>query len=380
MEFTATFTVWAVNLTGIPVLREGLYFFIPSGVFEVARACSGIRYILATITLSTLYAYLAFGSLRKRVLFLALAIVVPIVANALRAYGIVIIAHLSEMRFAVGADHLLYGWVFFGLVMALLFWIGNKFRDDHVDVGRSLSGGDTGARQVPALNTGKVIPVLGLALLCIALGPTLLWRTSIMSVQESDSVASIPFFAEGWRLISASDPEWRPVFFGASTEMLGKYTDGEHFVDLALLQYEGQIQGGEIVNARNSIASVDDWQILFDKQMKLQNRSRAPQKVRSVFLVNPVSRRLIWYWYDVNGQSSVSSLGVKILEGKNFVLGRSRVSSLLAVSVRIDESEDNAQRVLNRFLDMAIPSIERCIRQPASTPACVRAEQDEADL
>ena len=41
-----------------------------------------------------------------------LSIVVPIVANGGRAYMIVMIGHLSGMKLAVGADHLVYGWVF----------------------------------------------------------------------------------------------------------------------------------------------------------------------------------------------------------------------------------------------------------------------------
>jgi len=39
---------------------------------------------------------------------------VPIIANWLRAYMIVMIGHLSGNKLAVGVDHLIYGWLFFG--------------------------------------------------------------------------------------------------------------------------------------------------------------------------------------------------------------------------------------------------------------------------
>jgi exosortase len=42
MEWTADFTVGALRLFGIPVLREGLYFSTSSGSFYVAEACSGV--------------------------------------------------------------------------------------------------------------------------------------------------------------------------------------------------------------------------------------------------------------------------------------------------------------------------------------------------
>src|SRR6185436_11887525 len=129
MEWTADFTVAALRLTGIPVYREGTYFAIPSGEWSVAEACSGLRYLIASVTVGVLFAYLTYRAWWKRALFLALSVIVPIVANFLRAYMIVMIGHLSGMNLAVGVDHFIYGWVFFGVVIGLLFWLGWFWRD-----------------------------------------------------------------------------------------------------------------------------------------------------------------------------------------------------------------------------------------------------------
>ncbi len=130
INLTADFTVWAVQATGIPVLRNGTRFELPTGSWSVVEACSGVRYLISSFTLGCLYAYLTYRSLPKRLLFVAVSIVVPIVANGLRAYMIVMIGHLSGMELATGVDHLIYGWVFFGLVMLLMFWVGSFWRDD----------------------------------------------------------------------------------------------------------------------------------------------------------------------------------------------------------------------------------------------------------
>ena len=53
----------------------------------------------------------------------------PIVANWLRAYMIVMLGHLSNNRIAVGVDHMIYGWIFFGVVMLLLFWVGSLWQE-----------------------------------------------------------------------------------------------------------------------------------------------------------------------------------------------------------------------------------------------------------
>ena len=123
MDWTADFTVMALRATGVPVLREGRNFAIPSGNWSVVEACSGVRYLIASLVVGTLYAYLTYRTISRRLAFVGLALLVPLIANWLRAYMIVMIGHLSENRLAVGVDHLIYGWVFFGVVMGLLFWI-----------------------------------------------------------------------------------------------------------------------------------------------------------------------------------------------------------------------------------------------------------------
>ena len=54
---------------------------------------------------------------------------VPIVANGLRALGIIVLAHLEGSAAAVETDHIVYGWVFFTLVMMILIAIGMAFTE-----------------------------------------------------------------------------------------------------------------------------------------------------------------------------------------------------------------------------------------------------------
>ena len=44
INFTADFTVSALQLSGIPVYREGTFFSLPTGNWSVVEACSGLRY------------------------------------------------------------------------------------------------------------------------------------------------------------------------------------------------------------------------------------------------------------------------------------------------------------------------------------------------
>ena len=129
IDWTADFTVLAIRASGVPIFREGNSFLIPSGRWSVVEACSGLRYLIASVMVGVLFAYLSYRSAWRRALFILASIAVPIVANWLRAYMIVMLGHLSGNRIAVGVDHLIYGWIFFGLVMALLFLVGSRQRE-----------------------------------------------------------------------------------------------------------------------------------------------------------------------------------------------------------------------------------------------------------
>ena len=109
MQVTADITVTALKWTGVPVFRQGMLLSIPGGDFEVARACSGLNYLMTGVVLGTLYAYLTYTDWRKRVAFVAVTVAVLIVANGIRAYLTVAIAHWSDMRYGTGYDHIVFG-------------------------------------------------------------------------------------------------------------------------------------------------------------------------------------------------------------------------------------------------------------------------------
>ena len=117
---TASNAVTMLRWTGVPVLSDGLYITIPEGKFVVAEACSGVRFLIATVCLGYYFAYIAYTSLLRRAVFVVAAILAPIAANSLRVYGVIMIGHWSDMKYAVGADHLLYGWFFFVAILFLL--------------------------------------------------------------------------------------------------------------------------------------------------------------------------------------------------------------------------------------------------------------------
>jgi exosortase len=72
-----------------------VFITAPGGYFEVAEACSGVKFLIAMVAYGTLVANVCFRSWPRRAAFMAMALVVPILANGVRAWGTVFIAGRS---------------------------------------------------------------------------------------------------------------------------------------------------------------------------------------------------------------------------------------------------------------------------------------------
>ena len=127
-RFTAAFSIIGLDLLGIPNYSDGFIIETPAGTFFVAEACAGLRFLIAAIAFGVFYSLLTYTTLTRRLAFIALSIVVPIVANGLRALGIVVLGQVLGSAQAAAADHIVYGWVFFSVVMLLLIGVGQLLR------------------------------------------------------------------------------------------------------------------------------------------------------------------------------------------------------------------------------------------------------------
>ncbi len=128
-SFTAWFIDAGLTLLGIPHFITDMVIEVTSGTFFVAEACAGLRFLIASVAFGVFFALLNYRSPGRRAAFIAVSIIVPIVANGFRALGIVVLGQVLGSAQAAAADHLIYGWVFFSFVMLLLVVAGLPFRE-----------------------------------------------------------------------------------------------------------------------------------------------------------------------------------------------------------------------------------------------------------
>lgn len=127
---------WAVQLLyflRIPALREGNIIHLPETQLFVAEACSGLRSLMALITLAIVFAYFFRRSWIQRVVIVASAIPIAIVVNALRVAATGILTYHFGQKAAEGVIHELQGMITFGGAFLLLLaeaWLLSKIWPD----------------------------------------------------------------------------------------------------------------------------------------------------------------------------------------------------------------------------------------------------------
>ncbi|MFL0356471.1 exosortase A [Erythrobacter sp. GH1-10] len=124
---TADIAIALTHWSGVPATIDGIYIDTPVGLFIVAEACSGVKFLVAMVTLAVLVCFTRFDSWVRRLAFLAASIVIPILANGVRAWGTIYIAQSQGVEFAAGFDHIFYGWIFFAIVVVVLLGAAWRF-------------------------------------------------------------------------------------------------------------------------------------------------------------------------------------------------------------------------------------------------------------
>lgn len=332
MDYTAEFTVSAVRLSGVPVYQEGLHFVVPNGRWSVVEACSGVRYLIASLMVGTLYAYLSYRSLTRRLLFVAAAIVVPVIANWLRAYMIVMLGFLSDNRIATGVDHLLYGWLFFGIVIVLMFWIGGRWREDldPVETPRQPSLAEAGTRRS---GLARLVPLA----LAIVVAPLVLHHVEQSELLHPADVSPVPALtiSAPWQELNAPPVRFKPSFMGYREDSLRHYSDGKHIVSVYVATYADQRPGHELVQSQNALLLPNDphWNRLSEGQ----GPDSGAGHWLGTRMARESTRALVWSGYWINGHLVTNDYVAKSLLVLERLRGQPDTSAFIAVWATADD-------------------------------------------
>jgi EpsI family protein len=332
-----------LNLTGVPAHLQGIFITTPVGYFEVAEACAGVKFLIAMVALGALIANLCFRSWVRRILFMLASLLVPILANGVRAWGTIYVAEGTSVDFAAGFDHIIYGGVFFAVVIALIMGGGWRFFDRRV--------GDPWfdpARLQPQPlqpDTPRYVWRAAGLTAALALAPVL-WAVGVSASgwQEPPAQVALPH-VPGWTRVAAPGTRpWQPHFAGADHLAIGHYrrADGAE-VTLAIALFMRQEEGRELIGfGQGAVAPEGGW--------AWTAAAPAPPNGRAERIASHGDLREVVSFYRVGDSLTGSGMTVKLETMKvRFLGGPQRAVAVLA-SAQAPATGASARPAIDAFL------------------------------
>jgi exosortase A len=336
-ELTTDLAVPLLELTHVPVYRSGLYLEIPEGRFLVAEACSGISFLITSIAFGFIYSYVSFSSLKKRFYFILLSFLVPVIANVLRVYGIILTGHLTDMQHAVGADHLIYGGIFYGIILFILILIGERFRDPSV---ANQSCEESVSQTVN--KEEKKHTALAFIMLIALLGVQQFWLSYIDTSAPQMRPWPVNKILTSLEFKARTQQHLQPQLIDSTLVVEGQLAN-KHLAEMtnrevAVTFYAAYFDevSGELISSQHRLYDDKYWTLVDQSVLQI-----ADKKYNKLILTSQKGQqRMVYYWYLINGQSLISQTKAKLYQSYLKITGNNSAGHLLMLSSPLIDSSD----------------------------------------
>jgi EpsI family protein len=264
--------------------------------------------------------------------------------NWVRVFTVVLAGQLTDMQsYLVRVDHYWFGWLLFGVAMMGFIWF----------TGRGRAAADT-APSPPASQSGAINarPVYVAAVLLAAF-PVSQWLVRVAADQDEFVSRDLPAGKGGWTGPYSAAQDWRPLFHGATSEVLASYRDRDaRAVEVYAVVYLGQRQGAELVGYGNSLLGERGFEQHGESVIATPNG-----KVIETIATDAAGRKsIIWSVYDIGGRAFVEPLRSQLWYGVTALSGRPVASLAAARAVCVPDC-DGAREKLERFFDQMGPQL-----------------------
>ena len=353
VRWTAKFVEMGIQLSGVPIYREGAFFVIPSGNWSIADSCSGIAYLSTCAMLGVLYAWTMYQSMLKRIVFVTGAIIIGIIGNWIRAYLTIIIAHTTDNRL-LRDDHSTFGWILFAIFLFLYFRLGWTWRDKNpqgnIPEQSTLDANQFDLRSREKLSALRVFAVSTATLAALVAWPLL---EKLLSVQQRSQPINIATITpqSGWSTAGKPSVEWTPELQNPSRVRVQTFEKAGGYVDVFIGVFRNQTWDSKLVTVSNQLANSDkhDW-TLADRGTALTELSGQPLEVKTGVLLGRSSRIFAWHWYWVDGAPTGSDVSAKIHQLLARLRGKDDTAAWVEVYSDASASSDAANKTLQEFM------------------------------
>ena len=354
-KITADLAIAMLNLTSIPSYNTGLYIEIPEGKFVVAEACSGIRFFIGSIVFGAVYSHISYQSFGRKLVFMALSIIVPVLANALRVFTIVLIGHYVDMEYASGADHLIYGWVFFAIVLFLLILLGETFREKQTANDGVLQASEASPQADSELT--KTWQPWRLSATSFSVGFLMLlgfgiWQFSLIPGGElNQSQLDRSKLAE-FSVERAQAGSWSPILEGASDYYQSRFNGlSSSRTALQVAWYPENREGHELIASGNAFYDKEFWSVVRTSSLSLKTNTQPFPASLIEITSSGGEKRWVLYWYQLESRALASAIRTKLLQALDVMFtGDGAGAVVILSSAFIDANKDE---VKERLVELA---------------------------
>jgi EpsI family protein len=301
-----------------------------------------VKFLIAMAALGALVANVCYRSWTRRLAFVAVSLAVPILANGIRAWLTIYVAHRTgSVDLAAGFDHVVYGWFFFAIVIAIIMVIGWRFFDRGVND----PWFDPKALQPEAPRGARLNVVVGGLIGLIVAPVAWLFLVGAAGARPVPAEIALPQ-VQGWQIVPQGQGRpWQPHYVGSDRLRLAHYRDARgRTVDLAIVVFASQSEGRELVGFGQGAVEPDTGAWAWTADATAPSGGRA-ERIAS----NGVEREVLSF-YRVGDVLTGSGVEVKIATLKTRLLGGPQRAVAIMVSAEDSAAGVSARPAIDEFL------------------------------
>lgn len=316
VDLTAYVVQSLVRHTEITAFIEGNSIFLPFGEILIASGCSGLRYFIVALFLSSFCGYMYFSKTSHRLLLIMMGAVLALLANWLRVFIIILIAHYSEMQSSLVKEHETLGWIVFMIFMCPLFILNYRYGKERITEG--IVSSDSSNQKKKGLYISGLLFAL-----CISVGPILSYksRSAIVGGEERSPVVS-NHDSENWVVLMNDDRRkgWEPQISRESQRIHKVFEKNGNRVDLVIASYYKSATSAEILPYIHSIHDMDEWSVISRHTIV----TKSGNEHLKISLVNKRTQKRMIYviQYDVGGIRTGNYKIAKLLQIPAALIGK----------------------------------------------------------
>ncbi|MCP1677139.1 exosortase [Natronocella acetinitrilica] len=325
-----------LGFMGIHFRVEGVYIYLLDvGAFEVADGCSGLRYLVVALTLSTLFSALNFSRAREWIILHLVAIAMALLVNWVRIFWIILAGYQTDMQTSLIDDHEMFGWILFAVCLVPFFFIANRLANGSPEPSLGVP-----APQPAHAMAKKSITATALLAGLVALPVWLIGGAS--AAAEQRTLVAPERLGDYVLAPHIEDTLWNPIMQRTDQVLRASYVhpdSSDQRMHLGIWYYNPQRQNHELVQFGNRPINTDDWRVVD------QETDRNGWRYVVVHHRYIQEHRIVALGYLVNGDWTQGGLQVK-LQMLRTAFSRHNFGALVSLSMVCDTDACRAEREL----------------------------------